>query len=404
MKKLNFIESIFVWLAGYDKHTVEHCTPSEIRKVCIAGSMVMVPGLVALFSYGYAFYFIFQNQIPAIVGGIVSSFILIMIDRAIMAYGRPGKFSVGMFGRVCLAILVGFMLAEPLVLKIFEDSIAEQQFSELQLQHRTAATVYNSQISSLETELKKDENYLKSLQVIYTQEMDKSGGTRKYGQGPVYRKKYQDYIDAKTAYNNRAESLAGKINSIESEKQSVIKNITEKSADGLIGRMRALNALGEKEPLVKWTTWLLRIFFCMIELLPLMIKLTPSNDRGLYFELIDINDKEKADIFLMSSEERKTVRKQEEKLRYTQEYSELCIKETQIISSAKEKDTIYLMDRATSIAEKKLDFIAKAIKNIKDPVLLEAIINNLNQIHNGFMVTIDNLLSKSNKNFGSDKT
>ncbi|MBL0053076.1 MAG: DUF4407 domain-containing protein [Bacteroidetes bacterium] len=166
-------------------------------------------------------------------------------------------------------------------------------------------------------------------------------------------------------YESKAAAYAQKINIVDAEKQGEFNTIESKNADGLIGRMRALTALGEKEPVVKFTTWLLRIFFCLIELLPLLIKISPTGDRWLYYELIDINDKERAEIFLMSSEERKVVHQQAERLRYTQEYAELCVKETQIISSAKEKDSMYLMERATAISEKKLDFISKAVKNIK---------------------------------------
>ncbi|MBL0053074.1 MAG: hypothetical protein IPP29_16985 [Bacteroidetes bacterium] len=79
MKNVSNIQAIFIWLAGFDRKTAENCTSSEIRKM-YCGSMVMIPGLIGLFSYGYGFYFVFKAPCRAIIGGSVAAFILIMID------------------------------------------------------------------------------------------------------------------------------------------------------------------------------------------------------------------------------------------------------------------------------------------------------------------------------------
>lgn len=399
--KLTIVQKIILWLAGYDSKTAIHCTTSEINKICICGSMVLIPGLVGLFSYSYGFYFVFKVLAAAIAGGIVMSFVLVLIDRSLLGYGR-GKFSIGMIGRLLMAMTAGFLLAEPVVLKVFEDSIEEQQYGELKTKKENASVSYINQVAALEDELNREEKRVNTLQAAYTVEADGTGGSGEKNQGPIYEMKKLDYENAKTAYDDKAISYAAKIQAINEEKDAELQNIKNANADGLIGRMRALSALGEKETVVKWTTWLLRIFFCLIELLPLLIKISPAGDRGLYNTIVDIADREKEEIFQMSSEERKAVRQQEEKLRYTEEYARLCMKETQVISSAKEKDTVFLMDSATALTEKKLDFITKATKNIKDPVMLQSVINHLNRMHEGFMATIEMLLSKSNKNFGAN--
>lgn len=401
MKKLNVIQKTLIWLSGHDRKTAENCTSSEVKKICIYGSMVMIPGLVGLFSYSYGFYFVFKIVSAAIIGGVVMTFVLIMIDRSILAFGR-GKFSIGMFGRLCMAMTAGCLLAEPIVLKIFEDSIDEQKYVEVQQLKKAAAIPYQIQVAALDDELKKDQTRVNELQAAYTGEADGTTGSHIRNQGPIYEMKKQDYLDAKQSYDAKVARYTAKIQNINIDKEAEYAGIENKNADGLIGRMRALSALGDKEPIVKYTTWLLRIFFCLIELLPLLIKISPSGDRGLYHGLVDIADKEREQIYTMSSEERKVVHHQAEKLRYTQEYAELCMKETQIISSSKEKDTVFLMDRATALTEKKLDFITRATKTIKDPAMLQTVINHLNEIHDGFMMTIEHLLSKSNRNFGTN--
>jgi hypothetical protein len=360
----------------------------------IAGSMVFIPAFLALFSYSYVFYFIFGNTYAAIGCGIASAIVLFIIDRSIMAYGRPGSFSFGLVGRIMLAVTVGFLLAEPLILKIFEDSIQEQHFTELSSAKDNTAAPYDSRI---------DQKRLYTLQQAYTAEMDGTGGSKIRNRGPIYEQKYKDYLDYQKQYASNQISTAANIEEIQKQKTAALEMVEHNNADGLIGSMRALSSLGEKEPIVHWTTWLLRIFFTLIELLPLLIKISPAGDRGLYYKLVDMNDVEKEQIFEMSSKERLEFKQQEEKLRLTQAFAELCHKETQIIAGNKEKDSIYLMAKAQELTEKKIDFVGRAIKHIKDEGLLKEVLARFDQIHAGFMSTINQLITMSNSNFSPDK-
>lgn len=403
MKQITKTQSLLIWAAGFDNQTAAQCTSSEIRKMTIAGSMVFIPAFLALFSYTYGFYFIFANTYAAIGCGIASAIVLFIIDRSIMAYGRPGSFSFGLAGRIMLAVTVGFLLAEPLILKIFEDSIQEQQFTELNSAKDSTAAPYDSRIAALQDNLAADQKRLYTLQQAYTAEMDGTGGSMIRNQGPIYQQKYQDYQDYQKLYASNQLTTATKIAEIQKQKSNALDLVEHNNADGLIGRMRALSSLGEKEPIVHWTTWLLRIFFTLIELLPLLIKISPAGDRGLYYKLVDMNDVEKEQIFEMSSKERLEFKQQEEKLRLTQAFAELCHKETQIIAGNKEKDSIYLMAKAQELTEKKIDFVGRAIKHIKDEALLKDVLARFDQIHAGFMTTINQLITKSNSNFSPDK-
>lgn len=397
------MQSILIWAAGFDHQTATQCTSSEIRKMTIAGSMVFIPAFLALFSYTYGFYFIFGNPYAAIACGIVSASVLFIIDRSIMAYGRPGRISLGLIGRLLLAVTIGFLLAEPLILKVFEDSIQEQQFSKLSTLRETTSEPYDSSIAALENDLSNDQKRLITLQQAYTSEMDGTGGSGIRNQGPIFQQKYQDYQDYKRMYTQKELSIAEQISDIRIQKSKALDVVAYNNADGLIGRMRALSILGEKEPIVHFTTWLLRLFFTLIELLPVLIKISPSGDRGLYYKLVDMNDAEKEKIFEMSSKERLDFKQQEEKLRLTQAFAELCHKETQILAGNKEKDSIYLMAKAQEITEKKIDFVGRAMKHIKDEGQLKVVLTRFDQIHEGFMQAIDQLIAKSNASFSPDK-
>jgi len=403
MNPITKIQSMLLWAAGFDKVTAEECTSPEILKMTIAGSMVFIPAFLALFSYSYGFNFIFKDIFIALVCGIASSMVLFIIDRSIMAYGRPGKFSWSLIARGLLAITVGFLLAEPLIIKIFDDSIQEQQFAEVNAAKSNTAATYDTKIKSLQDQLSVDQKHLYDLQQAYTAEMDGTGGSGIRNQGPIFEKKYQDYQDYKTLYTSNQIEVAKQIAALQKQKNSALAMVEKNQADGLIGRMRALSQLGYKEPIVHSTSWILRIFFTLIELLPLLIKMTPTGDKGLYYKLVDMNDDEKQQIFQMSSKERLEYKQQEEKMRLTQAFAELCHKETQIIAGNKEKDSLYLMAKAHEMAEKKIEFEAKAIKSIKDETLLTQVLEQFEKIHAGLMNTIDQLIAKSNSNFSPNE-
>lgn len=82
------------------------------------------------------------------------------------------------------------------------------------------------------------------------------------------------YETALAAYNARAESVAG----------------TNAGAVGLLSQITALNALGEKEPALKWAHLLIAALFFMIELLPVLVKvLTSHGEKSLYEKADDIS-------------------------------------------------------------------------------------------------------------------
>lgn len=402
MEKLTNAQSFFVWVAGYDKATAEQCTSSEIRKLTIVGSMILIPAFIAIFSYSYGFYFIFGNHYAAIVGGVAAAIVLFVVDRSITAYGRPGSFSFGMLGRVVLAITIGLLLAEPLIIKVFEDSIQEQQYGELSQAKAITAVKYDEAVVLLNSDLAEDQEKLDHLREGYTKEMDGTGGSGIRNQGPIFQKKYQDYLNYQVLYNAKSSKVDAEIKAVQNDKANALRMVELNNANGLIGRMRALSKLGENEPIVNWTTWLLRVFFTIIELLPLLIKISPTGDRKLYYKLIDMNDAEKEKIFEMSSKERMAVKQQEEKLRLTNAFAELCHKETQVIASNMQKDSIYLMAKAQEMTERKIDFVARALKNIKDETLLSEVLASFEAVHTGFMNVISQLISKSNSNFSTN--
>jgi hypothetical protein len=397
MEQLTLTEKILITLAGYDLKNAAEITGHERGKMCKAGTMVLIPGFVALFSYGYAFYFIFNSLFSAVLGGIVSCIILILIDRTLMSWSRSQKFSFGLAGRLAFALVVGVLLAEPVVLAIFNDSIKEQQHKELVLQKIESDETYQSFEENIISQIKLEDNKIEALRLAYTTEMDGTGGSGIRNQGPIFKQKYQDYISAKEIYSIKIQNLNNDLAEIE-KKKLVARNLVEiNNADGLIGRMRALNELGQKENVVWWATWLTRLLFILIELLPFFIKLSPTGDNELYYKIQDMRDEERIAVLTALSSESVKVNETVARLQYKKQLMDLKIEELKLEANAKQEEAILLMKKASEMADIKLGLIRDNVLSTQDEKLKEKLLAQFELIVDAYLKSIDNLILQSFK-------
>lgn len=396
MTKINFIQSTLIWAAGYDRRTAKECTSSEITKMCVAGTMVMLPALLGFFSYGYAFWILGKGSTEAaLLGGSVAAVVLFVIDRSIMAYGRPGVFSLGMAGRVLLAVTVSFLLAEPVLLWAFDDAIREQQVDELATAKRNAVVPFETQIDATRHELDPYEVRLQELQQAYTEEMDGTGGSRQVGLKQNYRRKRADFIAYKKERDDKVAQINTRIAQIEIEKAARVAEVVATNANGLLGRMRALHALGQSDPFVWWATWLIRAALVLIELLPLMLKLSKSGDKGLYYQLVDKFDTERETVVEGQSQHRVALQVKEGEFKYQTEFARVVSKEIAMMMGAKTSDTNYFMGRVMAMAETKINHKQRAAKRfVNEEALLEQVYRDIDAIYEEFLRTVYVLLDR----------
>lgn len=400
MTKINFIQAALIWAAGYDRRTARECTSSEVTKMCVAGTMVLLPALVGLASYGYAFWILSKgSKEAALIGGCAAALVLFIIDRSIMAYGRPGVFSLGMMGRVLLATTVSFLLAEPVLLWVFGDAITEQQADELVVKKQNAAAPFDLQIEATRLELAPYEVHLQQLQQAYTVEMDGVGGSGHYGQRGNYWKKLSDYKAYQKERDAKAMEITDRIAELRSNKAARVAEVVATNADGLLGRMRALHALGEIDPFVRWATWLVRAALLLIELLPLMLKLSKSGDRGLYYNLVDKFDLEREEVVNGESEHRVTLQVKEGELKYQTEFARVVSKEIALLMTAKTNDTKYFMGRVMAMAETKIEHKQRAAKRfVNEGDLLTQVYRDIDRIYEEFLRTVYEMLDRRSSN------
>ena len=125
---MSSFKRFFFWLSGAGSETLEQCPTWEQRKYVAFGATVLVPCAFAFIACAYALSTLTENSRVIYPVASVWAFIILTIDRALLASYRPymsffRKFSQFSL-RLVVAVLMGITIAHPLVLLLFRDTIS----------------------------------------------------------------------------------------------------------------------------------------------------------------------------------------------------------------------------------------------------------------------------------------
>src|SRR5262249_49162863 len=128
MKPLSRLTRVFIWLSGASEEGLRKCPTWERRKYVAFGATVLVPSTFALMSSSYAISTLTRSPFIIVPVALVWAFIILTIDRALLATYRsyqPTGRKIGQFSlRVIVAALMGLTISHPLTLLLFKDTIA----------------------------------------------------------------------------------------------------------------------------------------------------------------------------------------------------------------------------------------------------------------------------------------
>lgn len=138
---------IFFWLSGASEQTLRECPSWEQRKYVAFGATVLVPSLFAMMAAAYAISTLTDNGSVIFSVSVVWGFIILTVDRALLATYRAyqGFFrKIAQFGlRIVVAALMGLTISHPITLLLFRDtiqsSIEKQRDVEIEQVHAKAA-------------------------------------------------------------------------------------------------------------------------------------------------------------------------------------------------------------------------------------------------------------------------
>ena len=261
-------QAFFWWCAGVNRRLLEQC-PNDHLKYTALGVMTCLAGCVASISGGSFAALTLNTGRPATIAiGLAWGFLIFNLDRLLLVAARKlaGE-SKRAAPRFLLALSLALLIGEPLMLRMFQGEI-EAELKDRARVH-TATTVTQAQ-AELQPQLDAASNELKSLQgqlaqlkerrdkaeSDYIAEKEGSGGTRRPGEGPVFRERLDAYNRAKTEYETERPKLEAKIATQESVIAGLQKQIedakagddaTQEAAKGGLARHKALFAIVRRD-------------------------------------------------------------------------------------------------------------------------------------------------------------
>ncbi len=127
MSLIDRLERVFFWLSGAATDTLESCPAWERRKYVAFGATVLVPSAFALLASAYAVSTLTTDWRVIAVVALVWAFIILTVDRALLATYRAYQSifrKAAQFGlRIVVAALMGVTISHPITLMLFRDTI-----------------------------------------------------------------------------------------------------------------------------------------------------------------------------------------------------------------------------------------------------------------------------------------
>jgi hypothetical protein len=285
------------WCAGAHENLLKQF-PSEHAKYAGLGGVLLATFVLATISAGYAVHSVFGNWFWTLGFAFIWGLIIFNFDRFLVStmrkYGVSRSKQIWMaIPRLALALLIGFTIARPLELKIFEKEIntkmVQNLHKKIQLNDSLLTREYTTQMQNATAERQRltnrklgIEDTLHNLQQAYVQEADGTGGSGRRGIDKLTKLKMDAYNQAKlqfapelTAIDNNLRSqdsiLANAKSSMEEKRKQY--EISAAANMGFLERNKALSDLSHEEASVFWSCLLISLLIILIEIGPILSKL-----------------------------------------------------------------------------------------------------------------------------------
>lgn len=290
-------KSFLWWCAGAHQDLLKQF-PSEHAKYSGLGGVLLATFVLASLSAGYAVFTVFNNWAWALSFGLIWGLIIFNFDRFLVStmrkYGISKRKQLWMAApRMMLALLIGFTIARPLELKIFEKEInvkmvdnlhkkIQRNDSLLALENNVLINTATAERQRLTDRKLAIEGELQNLQTSYVQEADGTGGSGQRGIEKLTQLKMDAYNKARNQYAAEQpqleKSIAGQDSILANAQASLEQKRKEYETSaianmGFLERNKALSDLSHEESSVFWSCLLVSLLIILIEIGPVLSKL-----------------------------------------------------------------------------------------------------------------------------------
>lgn len=303
---MNGLTSFFLFCAGADKSILKR-TPTDVNKYASIGATVFFTGVFAAIAGGFALFSVFKSVIVSIMFGAVWGLMIFNLDRYIVMSikkkdNRWKEFGMA-FPRLVLAVLIAFVIAKPLELKLFESEINSElvlmEQERYQEQEQTLRGRFSPEIETMKADIQDLNSQIEGkrekrneLNQLAIQEADGTGGSGQKNLGPIYKAKKKDADLAQQELDNtiallnpEIEAKRLQIKEIESTMNTNLTEMDKVRLDGFAARLDALGNLASKSSTILWASIFITLLFIAIETAPLFVKLI--SERSPYDYRLD---------------------------------------------------------------------------------------------------------------------
>ncbi len=356
------MNSFLYYCAGSDRQLLKRCSRGERLRHSAVGTFVVLTGILAFVSGGYALSTIFEDSLHIAIGvAALWGFVIFSLDRFIvmaMAETSIWRRLVHALPRLVLAMFIALVVARPLELRIFEEEIeakirsqkdaeidsvgaqfdAQQAEADRRLHEKIeklegsqAVRDVNDRLAKLNADVSDCRNREQEALQSYHAEMDGSGGTRRRGIGPIAQRKEKTYqelvrqcsalaaqrqleIDRRVNQQKAHKKTEGEWRAAAQEEAARMKSRRDERLaqledypDSFLQRHSALVLLQRSDEGVNSAVILITLLFVLIECSPIFSKLLTS--PGHYEKLL-LSRKEDEKIALQRLESDREVEKE----------------------------------------------------------------------------------------------
>lgn len=296
------------WLSAAEPELLEECVIDRNR-YAITGMSVLCTWLFATLAWTFFFITVSHSYLLAILLGLFMGFIILCIDRALIkgiTATNKNKLWPLLF-RGLLACTIGFFMAQPALLYLFDKEVHLQISLDNEQKKRLKAqqvdSLYASQKNNLlqqkgQLQHQLDDKYkeVAAARDAFIAETDGTGGSGKVGLKDIAHAKQNEYQKLDEQYRqmqllNQPQITAtdSSLAAMQSAKQKEQQAFEQLLNDGFLTRIEALEHLVQNNSAVEIRYYLLVILLMLIELMPVIAKsLLPV---GTYDEKVRLREK-----------------------------------------------------------------------------------------------------------------
>jgi hypothetical protein len=390
--RLNSVQKLLIWSAGADQEILsqESCRTERYKYESI-GTTVILTAIMAFCSGGYALFTVFGSLTISISLGFIWGSIIFNLDRFFILTASQNKsssklqFWVGAATRLSIAILLGFIVAKPLELRLFESEINQKISQQRREREREESrkdqdtpdvkriNKINEEIDNLTREKNQASDALQKARIDAIEEIEGKGVTGKPGVGTIAkeRQKNVETIEKSVTFlDSRIQDLLKEKNSLIKKQQSSLSIKTpqkkESQEGSLLDRISALEALSKDDPAIAITNKLITLLLIIIEIAPVLVKILSK--EGLYEKLLEKETIDRMNQENLGKMAEKELSKMKELKNFQLNIEALMIEYIRLRERNKEKIEDIQMNKAKNIYQQHDEETANFIKLCRERV------------------------------------